>query len=89
MDEKNPHFFKQAYTQEEIEEILEWFASRMDKLPETMQINASTYSENLQRSTQSLIDVVKYHKKDLSVVYYGYVSYLYLIRYRLQQMGIE
>ena len=40
--------FKEIYSQEELNEIAEWFEGRMDKLPSELVINESTKTDNLQ-----------------------------------------
>lgn len=79
--------FKEIYSQEELNEIAEWFAQRMDKLPSELVINESTKTDNLQKTVQTLLALTK--RSRLDVCFSGYLAHLFLIRRKLQEMGIE
>ncbi len=78
--------FKEIYSQEELNEIAEWFEGRMDKLPSELVINESTKTDNLQKAVH-LLALTK--RPRLDVCFSGYLAHLFLIRRKLQEMGIE
>lgn len=87
--EKMPHMFKPNFKKEEIEELLAWFETRMDKLPKTMKMDPATETDNLPLTVERLIKVLSRHKGNFSVTFCGYMALLLSIRQRLQEQGIE
>ncbi len=79
--------FKKDVSQQELEEIIEWFEARMDRLPETMQIDKATYTGNLPATVKSYLNMLKGRK--VSVTFCGYIAHLGVIRKRLQLGGME
>ena len=54
---------KKTHTNEEILELKTWFESITEKLPETMQIDKSTYTPNLKRTVNILLEQIHiFHK---------------------------
>lgn len=87
--EANPHLYKPEYTKEEVDELLHWFDERADRLPATLKLNTSTFASDLPRTVKSLTNILKVHKGNISVTFYGYMAHLELIRLRLQEEGME
>lgn len=83
----NPHLYKQVYTKEEVEELIGWFEERKERLPQALKLNDSTESVDLPHTVRALTAVLRNHKEKLSVTFYGYISYLELIRLRLREQG--
>ena len=79
--------FKNNVSQQELEELIEWFEARMYKLPETMQIDKATYTGNLPATVKSYLNTLKGRK--VSVTFCGYIAHLGVIRKRLQLGGME
>ena len=49
----DPHF-----TEKMRNETLEWFEARMERLPQSLQINPATSTANLPRTVQSLMGIL-------------------------------
>ncbi len=79
--------FKTKYSQAELDELFAWFDSRMDRLPESLQVDEATYSVNVRETVSAYIRTIK--NCELTVSLNGYVSQLMLIRERLKQEGLE
>lgn len=78
----DPHF-----TEKMRNETLEWFEARMERLPQSLQINPATSTANLPRTVQSLMGILRANKP--SVVLSGYMETLLQIRDRLEEQGFE
>ncbi|MBQ2459848.1 MAG: hypothetical protein II505_04160 [Bacteroidaceae bacterium] len=79
--------FKTKYSPAELDELFAWFDSRMDRLPESLQVDEATYSANVLETVSAYIRTIK--NCELTVSLNGYVSQLMLIRERLKQEGVE
>lgn len=79
--------FKSNFTKEELEDLISWFEARMEKLPATMQIDNSNYTENLPLTIKAYISMLK--NRVPNTTFCGYISHLELIRKRLQLEGME
>ena len=86
--EKNPHVYQPAYTTQETDEIVRWFEKRMDRLPQSLQLNEATSTTDLPRTVKSLLKVAKGHRDNISVTFSGYLAHLALIRLRLEESGM-
>lgn len=87
--EKDPHLYKTEFKKEEAEEVISWFEARMDRLPQTMQLNSSTSTQDLPRTVRSLISVIRVREDALDVTFSSYLVHLMLIRLRLTEQGME
>ena len=83
MDDKK---FRPEYTREECEQEIAWFEARMDKLPASLQINASTYAPDLRLTVTNLIRTLRANK--VMVTFAGYLSTLLQIKERLLEQGM-
>lgn len=79
--------FKPDFTKEEVNELVDWFDARMDKLPQELQINKSSKTTNLRFTVSKLISLVK--GREISVTICGYIAHLAMVQKRLQQSGME
>lgn len=79
--------FKEKYSPEELKDISDWFSVRMDRLPSELVINESTKTDDLKKTIIRLLALARRPKLD--VCFSGYIAHLFLIRRRLQEMGIE
>ncbi len=87
--ERDPHIYKPQYSRQEVEEVVRWFEERMERLPESLQLNEATSTPDLRRTVGALLNVLRIHKETLSVTFSGYMAHLELIRLRLQEQGME
>ena len=78
--------YRADYNEAFRDEQLKWFEERMDKLPETMQINAATFSPNLRLTVQGLMSTLR--RNTPSVTFSGYMETLLQIRDQLEQQGL-
>ena len=86
--EKNPHVYQPVDTVQETDGIIHWFEERMDKLPQSLQLNEATFTANLPRTVDALLKVAKAHRENITVTFSGYVAHLVLIRLRLEEQGM-
>lgn len=86
-DLKDIYTFKPEFTNDEVKELIEWFASRIEKLPMAMQLNRSSHTDNLPHTVRRMIGVIT--EKGSSPTFSGYISHLFLIRERLKEQGME
>ncbi len=75
------------YTEAILEKEIKWFAERMDRLPQTLQINGATHTEDLRRTVESLIKTLRSNRP--GVVFSGYFHTLTQIHERLEEQGIS
>ncbi len=78
--------FKKLYTAEEIAEARAWFESHSSELPEPLQLNAATHYRDLKKALDVFFKV--YEAKGDNPTFGGQISQIFLIRQRLQEMGI-
>ena len=74
------------YTAEFVEEQTKWFEARMDRLPQSLQINPSTYSEDLRKTVQGILRILQVNAPHVTVS--GYLETLLQIKDKLQQEGL-
>ena len=86
--ERNPHVYQPAYTVKEADEMIRWFEERLDRLPQSLQLNEATSTADLPRTVRALLKVVQVHRDNISVTFSGYVAHLALIRLRLEEQGM-
>ena len=79
--------YKNNYTEAFRDEQLKWFEERMDKLPESMQIDKANYSSNLPLTVGHLIQTLKSNAP--SVTFSGYMETLLKIKDKLKAEGIK
>lgn len=54
---------KRVYSESEVNELIEWFAQRKDRLPETMQLNKATYLEDVARTVNAFCTLARESRK--------------------------
>ena len=74
--------FKAKYTEAFLEEQVKWFEERMDRLPQSLQINDAAYSPDLRRTVKDLIVTLQSNKP--SIVFAGYLNILLQIKDKLK-----
>ncbi|MBQ8968933.1 MAG: hypothetical protein IJ064_04270 [Bacteroidaceae bacterium] len=74
------------YTETFRDELLKWFAERMDRLPKSLQYNASSYSSDLHKTVDSLSRMLRANKP--GVTFSGYMEQLLQIKDKLQEQGL-
>jgi hypothetical protein len=79
--------YKPDYDEAFRDEQVKWFEERMEQLPQSLQVNQSTFSPDLRVTVRALITTVKSNKPDK--VFSGYMELLMQIKDRLQEQGIE
>ena len=75
------------YTEAILEKEIKWFEERMDRLPQSLQINAATRTSNLRQTVESLIRTLQSNKPN--VVFAGYFYTLTQIHDRLEEQGVN
>lgn len=71
------------YTEAILEKEIKWFEERMDRLPQSLQINEATHTDNLRLTVESLIKTLRHNKP--CVTFSGYFHTLTQIRERLEK----
>ena len=79
--------YKKNYTEAFRDEQLKWFEERMDKLPQSMQIDEATHSPNLPLTVRHLMLTLKSNAP--SVTFAGYMETLLKIKDKLKTEGIK
>ena len=80
-------FFKKEYTEEEINECIQWFEQRRGKLPADFNINEGMKSYDLQKTVDRLIQFVKGRFPATSITFNGYAANLLYLRDLLQKQN--
>ncbi len=78
--------FKKLYTPEEVAEAKAWFERYSSELPETLQLNAATHYLDLKKALGVFFSV--YEAQGNNPTFGGQISQIFLIRQRLEEMGI-
>lgn len=89
ISKKMPPVFKDQFKKEEVEELLNWFKPRMERLPQKLELDGATSTNQLPYTVRQLTHVLEHHKDNMSVTFNGYMAHLLAIRVRLQEMGID
>ena len=79
--------YKSKYTDAFREEQIKWFEERIDKLPESMRIDAATYSPNLPKTVLNLIQTLRNYEP--SGIFAGYMETLLKIKDKLKAEGLK
>lgn len=78
--------YKKDYDETFRDEQLKWFEERMDNLPESLQIDAATYTPNLKLTVKSLVQTLR--KNTPGRTFSGYMATLFRIRKKLEEQGL-
>ena len=76
--------YKESYTLEEVQELLDWFKGR--ELPQSLQINQSTYSPDLSVTVESLCLTIPLHFGIPTFV--SDIRHLNEIKEKLEELGL-
>ena len=68
------------------DEQLKWFEERIERLPQSLQINDATYSPNLKVTVDGLMRTLRCNKS--SITFSGYMETLLQIREKLEEQGL-
>lgn len=79
--------YTKEYTAAEIQDILEWFRSRMERLPESLMINEGLKIPDLRFTVQQYLEFVELNHENPT--YAAQVLHLFRMRERLQEQGFE
>lgn len=79
--------YTKEYSLEEIKEIMEWFRTRYDRLPESIMINEGLKIPNLKFTVQQYLDFVELNHENPT--YAAQVLHLFRMRERLLEQGFE
>ena len=83
--EKNRKY-KKDYDEVFRDEHIQWFEERMDKLPESMHLDAAVYMPDLRLSVTNLIRTLRRNKTNAT--FSGYMETLLKIREKLEAEGL-
>ncbi len=70
--------YKKHYTDEEINETVEWFKSHMDELPDSLQLDKATFIPDLRKTVPLYFDIAAEHKDNAT--YAAQIRHLFLMR---------
>lgn len=79
--------YKAQHTEEEFEEVIEWFKARLDRLPKDLWMNQATYIPELRVTVERYFDFVHAHHADKR--FCGQLNHLFNMREVLQGQGFE
>lgn len=75
--------FKPSYTSEEKDELVTWFEERMERLPQTLQMDDCMSTKDLPRTVRSYIKLFKTNRTN--VEFSGYIAHLFMMREALRR----
>jgi hypothetical protein len=78
--------YKKTYSEEKIQEIVEWFKARLDQLPPTLELHPSTKIRNLDYTVRTYIEIAETHHTNGT--YGAQVFHLFKMREKLIELGI-
>lgn len=70
--------YKKHYTDEELEELMTWFKTHMDELPESIYIDKATFVKDLKHTVELYFDIV--NKLKDNPTYAAQIRHLFLMR---------
>ena len=76
--------YKESYTHEEVQELLDWFKGR--ELPKSLQINVSTHSSDLAKTVDVLCLRIPLHYGNSTFV--SDIRHLIEIKEKLEELGL-
>lgn len=79
--------YTREYTKAEIQEIMEWFRSRYDRLPQSVTINDGFKVPDLRFTVKQYLEFIKLNYENPT--YAPQVLHLFRMRERLQEQGFE
>ena len=79
--------FKPDYTEDEVNEVIEWFEKRIDHLPTSLRLDKATSTKDLPRTVQAYCKLLR--SIQMKVAHSGYMAHLLLIREQLLEQGFE
>ncbi len=75
--------YKKHYTDEEINDTIEWFKSHMDELPTSLQLDKATFIADLRKTVPLYFDIATKHKDNPT--YSAQLRHLFLMREAVEQ----
>ncbi len=79
--------YKRIYTPDESKEIRQWYDRHTAELPQTLELNAATRYNNLPKTVATYFEIYSMHGDNPT--FSGQMHQLYLIRQRLEELGIK
>ena len=73
-------FFKRLYTEQERNELIQWFEQHIDELPQRMLIDKSIATNDLPKTVKSMTTVLRNQNLVKRSTYCGYMATLLRIR---------
>lgn len=77
--------FKKLYPTEELTELTQWFAERLDRLPPSLRIDEGTYIPNLRKTVEFHLAIVEAHYNNPT--YSPQIYLFFRMRDRLREEG--
>lgn len=77
--------YKKIYAPEEINELVEWFRARLDKLPKSLRLDKATYIPDFPTTARSFMAIAEMHRENAT---YGAQIYM-LFRMRDKLLEAE
>lgn len=79
-------FYKKKYMPEDMAELHAWFEQHDAELPKSLQLDKATNITDLKKAVSAYFEVYDIHGSNPT--FSGQMHHLFLIRQRLQEMGI-
>ncbi len=70
--------YKKHFTTEELNEILEWFDTNRNKLPNSLKLDNATYIKDFKRTLQLYYDIAREHRDNPT--YSGQIYHLFQMK---------
>lgn len=79
--------YKRKFTDEEIQDLIEWMERNLENLPQSLQFNKATFIPDLKDTVVKYIDLVHQHKDDPA--FNGQIFQLFVMRDLLIKQGLK
>ena len=70
--------YKKHYTEKELSEVVDWFKTHFDKLPESVYLDKATYIKDLKHTVTLYYDIVEQHHENPT--YAAQIRHIFLMR---------
>lgn len=70
--------YKQLFSKDEIDAVVEWFNNHKDQMPESLQVDKATYLPDFPRTVNNYIDIAHVHYQNPT--YSGQIFFLFKLQ---------
>lgn len=78
--------YKKIYTQEELDDIINWTRENFKRLPQSLRLDKGTYIPNLHSTMETYIEICEKHK--LNPTYGAQIRHIFMMREKLLEENL-